>query len=172
MPDTTVTVTQPASSNVVIVNSGTTITVPGGTATSVLVPSPTTFQITAISQQGPPGASSFTTVHTYAVSGTITVPSGEANFIPPFFFQKKANQTSVLKKVRHQIHAGISVTAKIQKNGADLTGYTGLTITPTPTNSGSDAPLADGDLLSVVVTAVSGSPQNLTLTLVIEHTIN
>ena len=107
-------------------------------------------------------------VKTFIVGGAIAVPSGDTNYIPPAFVYVPSGVAQSLKSVRYVIHSGTSVTFKLQKNGVDITGFTGLSAT---TSAGVTTPtavaLADGDQLAVVVTAVSGSPQNMSIGLVI-----
>jgi hypothetical protein len=114
----------------------------------------------------------FRTVHTFAVGGTIAVPSGDTDFIPPFFISKMAGQTVKLVKARYRINGGTSATVKLQNNGSDITGFTGMSVTTTTAETDpTDVTLADNDLIALVVTAVSGTPKNLSVTLVLEHTI-
>lgn len=106
--------------------------------------------------------------HTYTISGSIAVPSGDTDFICPFFVPVLSGTTVTLKRARHIINSGTSVTCKLQKNGADLSGYTGISVTTTAASTTADATLADNDKLALVVTAVAGSPKNLSFTLVFE----
>lgn len=105
-----------------------------------------------------------------AIAGEIRVPSGQVDVIPQFFVPVLTGQTVKLKRVRYSIAAGTSCTFKIQRNGADATGFTGMAATTTPAETDpADITLANNDRLQVVVTAVSGTPQNLSVTLVLEH---
>lgn len=113
----------------------------------------------------------FRTVHTWTIMGSIAVPSGETNFIPPFFVSLATGQGAILKKIRCRIDAGTSVTLNITQNGtAVITGASAST-TASDTSPGGTVTLADNDLIACVVTAISGSPQNLTVTAVLEHTV-
>jgi hypothetical protein len=112
----------------------------------------------------------FRTAQTFAVAGEIRVPSGQVDVIPPMFVSKLAGQVVKLVKVRCQIAAGTSATFKVQRNGSDATGFTGIVATTTAADTDpADITLADNDVLQLAVTAVSGTPQNLTVTLVFEH---
>lgn len=113
----------------------------------------------------------FRTTHTWTIPDAIAVPSGDTDFIPPFFISLATGQTANVVKARYIISSGTSATVKIQKNGADLTGYTGISVTSTAASTTSTQSVADDDRLALVVTAVSGSPKNLSLTLVLEHTV-
>lgn len=123
--------------------------------------------------QGAPGAggSTIRVGKTYAIAGEIKVPVGQTDFLVPFFVSLGAGQTAELVKARHQINAGTSVTCKLQKNAVDITGFTGISVTTTPADTDpTDVALADNDEIALVVTAVAGTPQNMTFTIFIEHT--
>jgi hypothetical protein len=107
----------------------------------------------------------------FLTAGAVNVPSGQTDLIPPAYVAIRSTDTATLVKVRYRIDAGTSVTFKLQKNGSDITGATGLSATTSggTTTLGTAATLADGDLISVVVTAVSGSPTNLTVAAVVER---
>ena len=103
----------------------------------------------------------------FIIGGPIAVAIGDTNYIPPVFVTVPSGVTQSLKQCRYLIHAGTSVTFKLQQNGADITGFTGLTATGTAAQTSPTAvPVADGDLIAVVVTAVAGSPMNMTIELV------
>jgi hypothetical protein len=106
--------------------------------------------------------------HTWTVAGAVAVPSGDTNFIIPFFVPVPGGQTVTLAGARYRINSGTSATVKLQRNGVDVAGFTGLAVTTTAaTTSGSQA-LADGDMLALVVTAVAGSPVNMTFTVYLD----
>lgn len=112
-------------------------------------------------------------VHTWAVGGEIKVAATDTDYIPGMYASKLATETLTLKGLQCRINGGTSVTFKLQKNGADVTGYTGLvvdTLTSTGEALGSgDVALADLDYLAIVVTAVAGTPKNLTVTAIFER---
>jgi len=109
--------------------------------------------------------------HTWAISGEISVPSGDTDFIIPFFVSLPAGQTAALVKARHRINSGTSATVKLQKNGLDVTGFTGISVTTTDsTTDPTDVAIADDDDIALIVTGVSGTPTNLTFTIFIEYT--
>lgn len=105
------------------------------------------------------------------VAGEVRVPSGNFDVIPQLFVPVLGGQTAKLKRVRYGIGAGTSATFKIQRNGADVAGLTGLVAAAavTETALGTPVTLANNDRLQVVVTAVSGTPQNLSAAMVVEH---
>jgi hypothetical protein len=112
--------------------------------------------------------------HTYAISGEIKVPLGDTDFVPPFFVSLATGQTAKVVSCRYRINSGTSATVKVQKNGVDVTGLTAISVTTitASTTPAYDATqdLADTDMLALVVTAVSGTPTNLSFTLFIENT--
>lgn len=108
--------------------------------------------------------------HTYAISGEIKVPSGDTDFIIPFFYSAVTGQTANIVKARHSINSGTSATVKLQRNGGDITGYTGITVNTTPSDTTQTQALSDNDEIALVVTAVSGTPTNMNFTIFIELT--
>lgn len=110
--------------------------------------------------------------HTWAIYGAVAVPSGDTDFILPFFVPVPSGQGVVVVGARHKINSGTSVTATVNKNGSAITGLSALSITTTATTSTATAGnvCADGDALALVVSAVSGSPKNMTFTLYLKYT--
>jgi hypothetical protein len=108
--------------------------------------------------------------HTWAVAADIRVPSGDTDYIPGFFARVPAGRTCKLTRVRGKINSGTSVTVKLQINGVDATGFTGISVTTTATNTTPTAvSLADGDYVQLVPTAVAGSPKNMSVTASVEY---
>jgi hypothetical protein len=109
--------------------------------------------------------------HTWGISGPIQVPTGQTGFILPMFVSFAAGQSASLVKCRYRINGGTSVVFKLQRNGVDVPGFTNITATTTSTNTDPvDVVLSDDDQLALVVTAVNGAPQNLSMTMFIEYT--
>lgn len=114
----------------------------------------------------------FRTFHTFAVAGEVRVSSGAADVIPAMFVSKASGQTVKLIKARTGLAHGTSLEWTLLRNGAGQSGWqTILTNTTESDHDGSDITLADNDKLQILVTAVSGAPQNLSITLVLEHTV-
>lgn len=110
--------------------------------------------------------------HTWAVAGEIKVPSGDADFIVPFFIKVPSGQSVKLISARHKINSGTSATCKLTKNGSDITGFTSISVITTASDTDpSDVTLANNDLIALVVTAVSGTPINLTFTIFLEYEV-
>ena len=117
-----------------------------------------------------PIASTITIPHTWVTPNAVTVPSGTTDAIPPMLVTIPTGKTAKLLSVRYGILGGTSATFKLQRNGADMTGYTGLSATTTPAQTDqADVSLANGDKLQPIVTAVSGSPVGLSVSIVIEY---
>lgn len=107
--------------------------------------------------------------HTFVVTGTVAVPSGATNYLPPFFAAVREGTSLKLVGCRYKIHSGTSATVKVQINGSDATGFTGLVVTTTAASTTPTAiTLAHEDLVALVVTAVSGAPTHLSFTLFFE----
>ena len=105
--------------------------------------------------------------HTYAVQGLLAVASGATNFLPNFFVPVPPGQTCALVAVRAMIrNASDSVTLKIQQNGADITGMTGISVTNSPatTTLASFIDVFDDDHFGVIITALGTAPDGLSLT--------
>ncbi len=121
---------------------------------------------------GPAGADkTYRISKTYAIGGEIKVPVGQTDFLAPFFVSVAAGQTIKLVKVRAQIQSGTSATVDVEINGTGATGFTGISVTTTPTNTDpADVALSDDDEVAIVVTGVSGTPQTMTVTLFLEIT--
>ncbi len=110
--------------------------------------------------------------HTWGISGEVKVASGNTDFLLPFFVSLATDQTAKLVSCKYKINSGTSVTAKLQQNDVDITGFTGISVTTTAaTTDPTDVTLADGDKLALLVTAVSGTPTNMSFTIFIEHTV-
>lgn len=108
--------------------------------------------------------------HTFAVAGLIAVPVTSTNYIPGFFVPVPTGRSARLASCRYVIRGGTSATIKLQINGVDATGFTGMSATTTATTTDpADVELANNDFVALVVTAVSGSPDNLSVTLYIEY---
>ena len=109
--------------------------------------------------------------HTWAVAGEVKVPAGDLDVIPGFFVPSlAAGQTIKLVEARHVIGSGTSATVKLQKNGVDITGFTGMSVTTTASlTDPSDVTLAAGDYIQLIATAVSGAPKNMSFTVALEY---
>jgi hypothetical protein len=108
--------------------------------------------------------------HTWGISGPVAVASGDTDYILPFFIPVKSGTTVRIIGAKYRINSGTSVTAKLQLDGVDATGFTGISITTTAASTTPTAvTVTDGQMLALVVTAVSGSPKNMTFTVFIEY---
>ncbi|WP_461372950.1 hypothetical protein [Candidatus Aquicultor sp.] len=111
--------------------------------------------------------------HTYTIPGVVNVPSGDTDYVCPFFIKLAAGQTAKLSMAEHRINSGDPATVKLQKNGSDITGFTALSVSTTSTlTNPTDVDLADGDMIQPVVTAVGATPaKNLSFTIFIDYTV-
>lgn len=111
--------------------------------------------------------------HTYTIPGVVNLPVGDTDYVCPFFIKFLAGQSAKFSMAMHRINSGDPITVKLQKNGVDITGFTGISVSTTTTvTDPTDVALADGDMLQLVVTAVGATPaKNLTFTLFIEYTV-
>jgi hypothetical protein len=117
------------------------------------------------------GARVLRTVHTFAIKGTLSA----ADSTPSFFVSKAGSESVSIVKARYKVASGGPLTFKVQKNGSDLTGYgtTGspLSASTTATTTSSTQALAEDDELDLVIVGVSAPVTDLTVTLVLEHTV-
>jgi hypothetical protein len=101
---------------------------------------------------------------TVAVQGEVKVPSGAVDYLVPFTVHVESGETLTITKVYDAVRSGTSVTYKLTKNGVDE--ITGLSATTTHNSTDTaDFTVVDGDRLAVVVTAVSGTPDGLEVTI-------
>lgn len=115
-------------------------------------------------------AQATTIPHTWAITGNVNVASGDVDFIVPFFVPVPAGQAVAIRSARYVINSGTSATVKLQKNGVDVAGLTGISVTTTAATTTQAASLANNDKLALVVTAVSGTPKNMTFTVYLDYT--
>lgn len=110
--------------------------------------------------------------HTFTLPGPVVVASGDADYIPGFFVSVPATQTVSLVAARYRVNAGTSVTFDVEIDGVDATGFANLVATTTDTTTDpANVALADNDYVTIVVDSISGTPQNLTVTLWLEYTL-
>lgn len=109
--------------------------------------------------------------HTYTIAGSVLVAVGQVDYINPFFVKVPASQTVKLVAARYVIASGGNATFKVQINGVDATGFTGMVAGTTDAETNpADVSLADNSKVALVITGVAGSPQNLSVTLFFEYT--
>lgn len=119
---------------------------------------------------GPAGLTTFNTFHTWSLQGQIAIAVGGTDYIPPLFVSTATGQTVKIIKAKHRLLSGGPAIVKLQRNGVDLPGFTAISVTNVANVSdATDQTLAEGDELALVVTSVAGAPQNLSFTVVLEH---
>ena len=111
--------------------------------------------------------------HTFTIYNEVKLPSSTIHYVLPFFIGKPAGQSVQIVKCIHKIQSGTSATVKITQNGSDLALLSNITVTQTLTSlvPASSILLNDGDTIDMVVTGVSGTPMNLSFTLLIQYSI-
>lgn len=109
--------------------------------------------------------------YAYTISGTIAVPSGDTDFINGFFIRIPSGKSAQIVGYKCKINSGTSATVKLQKNGVDITGFTSITVGTTASSATPTAvTLADGDIITLIVTAISATPKNMAFTIFIDFT--
>ena len=112
---------------------------------------------------------SFPYKSSWSVQGAQVVPSAGVGDLPPDILWVPAGAALTLVQLFAFIGSGTSVTVNFQINGLTVTGLSGISVLPyssvaamtyTPTN---DVTINNGDRLAPVITAVSGSPIDLSL---------
>jgi hypothetical protein len=78
-------------------------------------------------------------------------------------------QACTLIGARTKLGSGTSITAQVQRNGANVGSP--ITITPTSATAPFSYALAVDDELSLVLSAPVGAPSNLSITLILELVI-
>lgn len=113
----------------------------------------------------------FVVPHTFTVAGLVAVAVNQADYLPPFFVKVPSSQTVKLISARHRINSGTSATVSVQINGSNATGFASMSVTTTSTDTDpTDVSLSNNDVLAIVVNSVSGSPQNMSVSLFLEYT--
>jgi hypothetical protein len=108
--------------------------------------------------------------HTFAIAGEIKIPSGDTDYIPGFFVPVPTGQKVFLESITCKINSGTSATVKLQADGSDITGFTGISVTPTAgTTNPTDVEITSLQFITLVVTGVSGTPKNLSATLMLRY---
>lgn len=108
--------------------------------------------------------------HTFIVPGSVNIASGDTDYICGFYIPVLGGLITKGLMARYRINSGTSVTVKLQKNGVDMAGFTALSVTTTDTTTDpADVTFANNDYVTLVVTAVSGSPKNMSFTIFVEY---
>lgn len=110
--------------------------------------------------------------HTWHFPGEVKVASGDTDYILPMITAVPAGATAVIRHARFLITSGTSVTFSMNYDGSNLAGLTGLVASQSLNGSGVvSLGMDDSKLLRPVVSAVSGTPKNLTITLAVDYTV-
>jgi hypothetical protein len=117
----------------------------------------------------------FYTEHTWAIPNP-AVASGDTDFLIPMRVYVAAGFTKEVAHVYSRLRTGTSVTFSFCgttfTSTTALTGFSGIVADTTGViTNPADVALADGDYIRPNITAVSGSPKNLMVTVVIKNTV-
>jgi hypothetical protein len=108
-------------------------------------------------------APAFRVGHTWAIGGALTAGLN----VPQIFVPKAAGQAATLVSARSLLGSGTSIVAQVQLNGSNVGAA--ITVTTTAATTAFSQALADMDTLDLVLSSATGSPTDLSFTLVIEH---
>lgn len=120
-------------------------------------------------------ADTITVERVWAIAGEIKVPSGDTDYIVPIPIWVAAGKSVTLNFVEMLINSGTSATFKVKQKTTAAESYTdvatGLVADTTPSNKtalSSNNVLSGGEsgtmfLVTIEVTAVSGTPKNLSV---------
>lgn len=103
--------------------------------------------------------------HTWAVGGALNAGIN----VPQIFVPEASGQSTVLVAARSMIGAGTSIDVQVQRNGSNV--GSAITVTTTAATTTFSQALSDMDALDIVLSSPSGSPVDLSFTLVLEHTV-
>jgi hypothetical protein len=106
------------------------------------------------------------TGQTWVVGGALSA----GQVVPPFYVPVIAGQTSNIIGVRAKVGAATSIVAQLTQNGTNIGSAVTITTTKTTTTFGTPVTAADGDEIGVTLSSPSGSPSDLSLTVILEHT--
>jgi hypothetical protein len=108
--------------------------------------------------------STIRTGHSWVIMGALLAAT-----IPPFFTPLAAAQNSKILGVRAKIGSGTSIVAQLTQNGTNIGSAVTITPTKITTTFGTPITFADGDEIGLVLSSPTGSPANLSLTVIMEH---
>ena len=108
----------------------------------------------------------FHTSHTFALVGDVTA----ITTLPSMFVSLTGTQAITLFGLRASIASGTSVGVQVQRNGVNVGSAITVTTTVALASLGS-VPLAEGDALTLVLSAPVGTPSNFGASLILEHTL-
>jgi hypothetical protein len=115
--------------------------------------------------QGVPGpAIPFRTGHTWGLVGDVTL----VNSLPSLFVPVITGQSTKVVGVRTRLKSGTSVSLSLKRNGTQFLSVT-VTVTPATTNLPTPLTLSDDDEITIDLTAHTGVPSDLSVTLFLEH---
>jgi hypothetical protein len=121
--------------------------------------------LTAHNTDGTRKSVTFRVGHTWALSGALA-----AGFnVPQIFVPVVSGQVPTLVGARAMIGSGTSIVCQVQRNGTNL--GSAITVTTTAATTAFSQALADADTLDLVLSSPTGSPVDLSFTLIVEHVV-
>lgn len=112
--------------------------------------------------------------HTWGITGDIRVPSGSIDYIPPMLFGRHPNEISATlvgwRALLQGAGATPSVTFTVLHNMGAFAGNSVATTVPV-TVMGLGQPVTDGETFGPVISAISGTPKNLSVTVYVDHVL-
>ena len=111
------------------------------------------------------------TGQSYVVGGALAAGMVIPSFFVPVFSAAGNPQTTKIISVLAKIASGTSIIANVLKNGAAQSPSPYVTTTKGTTTFSPAITIADGDEIGLALSGPVGSPANLSLTIVFEHTV-
>lgn len=113
-------------------------------------------------------ATVFRDTHNFTLQGDVRVDNVAQDFyINPYFIDLPVGQSNTVVRIRHVLRLGGTATCSFQRRKTDGTVTTLASFTVGTTDgvltTGLPVLLTDGDRLSLVVTATTGTPKHLTV---------
>lgn len=119
--------------------------------------------------------------HTFGIMGEVYVPSGDDSIVPAMNVDLQPGYGARLSRMRYHLDmasATPTVAFEVRRNGAAVPGASTASAPSTPAagrtvrlKEFTPVTLADGDRLQPWVTAITGTPKNLSVTITIEHEV-
>lgn len=105
-------------------------------------------------------------VFTFTVPGLIAA----ADEVVPFFVPVLSGMSASIVAARHMVRTATTATWTLKVNAGAVTGLTSIASSTTATTTGIAAlALADGDKITLDVTAVDGTPADLTVSVYVDY---
>lgn len=111
-------------------------------------------------------------IDTFTIPGTVAIASGSTDFVPLFFADCLPGEIVRMTRVTGKVRAYSSQpTVKLQRNGVDIPGYTGIVLGTTPIVVAIPILLNHGDQIAYVVTGAGSSADGVSFTIDLDRSI-